>query len=96
MNPTDGIEHEGLKRSSVGSIQVTVEKRSDIKEHGIFVSGDVAGDTSATKIWKRDKKIAGKVSMATRYLMNITTAFKLRRHAADFQEFYWSDLQTAR
>jgi hypothetical protein len=66
-NPTDGREDGGLKRENIGCIQLTVEKRRDVKEHGLFMSSNAACDTSATKIWKKDKKIADNVSLSTRY-----------------------------
>jgi hypothetical protein len=56
-----------LKSESIGCIQLVVKKRTGVKQDGTFVSRIAPSDTSSVKVWEQDKKIAGKISLATRY-----------------------------
>jgi hypothetical protein len=65
-NPIDAQLGEE-ERESVGCIQLIVIKRRDVhaSEHGaLYVP---SSQSTALKVWERDKKIAGKMSIATRY-----------------------------
>jgi hypothetical protein len=46
---------------------VTIKKKRDVRREGYATRGK-AVDTSSLKVWERDKKIAGKMTVATRYL----------------------------
>jgi hypothetical protein len=76
----DGVEGGGLKSENIGCIQLVVRKRTGVKQDGTFVSQLAPSDTSSTKVWEKDKKVAGKISLATRYIHSHN--LKFRRNTA--------------
>jgi hypothetical protein len=67
-DPVDVPSVGGMRYESVGCIQLIVEKawNAFIDEANV-VAPAAASDTCSLKIWEQDEKIAGKLSIATRY-----------------------------
>jgi hypothetical protein len=63
--PVDG--KAGLKRESVGCIQLLVQKSMNVQYTQVRATDYSAANSSSVKVWEQDKKIAGKLSMATRF-----------------------------
>jgi hypothetical protein len=56
----------GFDGGSIGCIQLVVEKICGVKP-GVDKWSASAADTSALKVWEQDTKIAGRMSVSTRY-----------------------------
>jgi hypothetical protein len=55
----------GIDSKSIGCIQLVVEKICGV-QISVKNTKATAVETSALKVWEKDKKIAGRVSVATR------------------------------
>jgi hypothetical protein len=87
----EGADGNGLKSESIGCIQLVVKKTRGVKLDGKIVSRLAPSGTSSLKVWEQDKKIAGKISLATRYNSMLTLKTKFRRYSAS-KENYWHNL----
>jgi hypothetical protein len=69
-NQIEGPAGEVSKRQNIGCIQMSVEKKQNVQVGGpVAATGSShrpALKTSSVKVWEQDKKIAGKMSIATR------------------------------
>jgi hypothetical protein len=65
---TEEQVYSGMQKESVGCIQLIVTKIWNVQiDKAPVVEPGAASDTSSLKVWEQDEKIAGKLSVATRY-----------------------------
>lgn len=69
-NDIDEIVCKATKKASIGCIQLKVEKRYKFRQISDFTKSK-ALSTSALKVWEQDKKLSGRVSIATWYTLLI-------------------------
>jgi hypothetical protein len=73
---------EGIKRDSVGCIQLVVRMETDVYREETKDIGMSASDTTPLKIWKKDEIINETTKIATRFgiFPNDLVLAKLGRH----------------
>jgi hypothetical protein len=70
---TEDKVYSGTRKESLGCIQLIVMKVRNVQFNQPAVAPIAASETSSLKVWEQDEKIAGKQSVATRYLSILLT-----------------------
>jgi hypothetical protein len=85
---TEDRVDSGLRKESLGCIQLIVTKIWNV-QIGLahVVEPEAASDTSSLKVWEQDEKIAGKLSVATRYCIRLI--FQLWSYSASSDLSIW-------